>query len=122
MDTLLVAGVGAVAVAFLILAIHPTTRPYALRLWWVALAAAVGLVGILLGRKRGDTWDDDADSAIVDIQRGIDTHKATIEADQVRARLASQEARDEHDVEREEIGAIESAKERYEKLAAMGRR
>ena len=122
MDTLLVFGIGAVAVAFLILAIHPTTRPYALRLWWVALAAVVGLVGILLGRKRGSAWDDDADSAIVDIRRAADVHVAELKADKVRAQLASEEARTEHDVEREEIGAIEDKRERYKRLAEMGRK
>jgi len=120
MDSMLVIGVVLLAISFLALGIHPTTRPWALRFWWAFLAVGVGIVGALLGR-RGDEWGEDADSTIVDLKAATLENKARIEAEQQRARLRSQSELEAFDAERAEIEAMGTASERLDRWAKLGR-
>ena len=122
METLYLIGLGLLAVGFLSLFINSSTRPYALKFFWVFFAAAIGLVGAILGGRRKDPWSDGADSTVVDLQREVEINKAKADADKARARLKSQAALDEHDAERRVIGEISDRRERYKALAALGRR
>ena len=120
MDTLLVLALGVTVVAYLIACIHPKTRPYALKLWWVPLSLGGVLIGALLGRQ-GD-WGDDADSVLVDMEDRAKEHTAREEAEQRLARAESADVIEEGEKQRAAIGEMTDRDERLKAYAKMGRR
>ena len=116
MSTLLPIAFGLLVVAFIGLAIHPVTRPYALRFLWAFAAVGAGLVGAMLAGGKGR--DDEEDTALVDFK---DHAKAEEAKHKAEAQARAQGSLDAYHAEAEKIEHMSSAKERREEWARVGK-
>ena len=125
--TVLLLGVVAYAAAWAI----PTTRPYAKKFWWVAVALAAVAVGLIVLRRRPGRYDlegaqeggkdiQDASMGAIDaiVDKALE-EQAKSDAELARNRLHSEQERKEFDAKLDAVSQADDSLERRKALIRL---
>lgn len=112
---------------------NPSTRPYAKKYWWLAVAIAASVLAFLLLHRRGGRAIDDAIEGGQDIAEenltAIDAvidhaleQQAAVDVELARARLRASDERELVDAELAAIAEVDDSLERRKALIALAKK